>query len=76
MLNRAGSYDDAFLSCTFKYVLSKRFFFLFFFSHLAAMRVHFRTKKKQKKVLDNNLQNEVLKNQRKRSRKNMVSIIL
>ena len=74
MLNRAGSYDDAFLSCTFKYVLSKRFFF--FFSYLAAMRVHFRTKKKQKKVLDNNLQNEVLKNQRKRSRKNMASIIL
>ena len=73
MLNRAGSYDDAFLSCTFKYILSKGFFF---FSHLAAMRVHFRTKKKQKKVLDNNLQNEVLKNQRKRSRKNMVSIIL
>ena len=31
MLNRAGSYDDAFLSCTFKYVLSKRFFFCFFF---------------------------------------------
>ena len=60
MLNRAGSYDDAFLSCTFKYVLSKRFFLL---SHLAVMRVHFRTKKKQKKVLDNNLQNEVLKNQ-------------
>ena len=57
-----------------KYVLSKGFFF--FFSHLATMRVHFRTKKKQKKVLDNNLQNEVLKNQRKRSRKNMVSIIL
>ena len=56
-----------------KYVLSKRFFF---FSHLAAMRVHFRTEKKQKKVLVNNLQNEVLKNQRKRSRKNMVSIIL
>ena len=56
-----------------KYVLSKRFFF---FSHLATMRVHFRTKKKQKKVLDNNLQNEVLKNQQKRSRKNMVSIIL
>ena len=55
-----------------KYVLSKRFFF----SHLATMRVHFRTKEKQKKVLDNNLQNEVLKNQRKRSRKNMVSIIL
>ena len=57
-----------------KYVLSKGFFF-FFFSHLATMRVHFRTNKK-KKVLDNNLQNEVLKNQRKRSRKNMVSIIL
>ena len=57
-----------------KYVLSKRFFF--FSPHLAAMRVHFRTKKKQKKVLDNNLQNEVLKNQRKRSRKNTVSIIL
>ena len=56
-----------------KYVLSKGFFF---FSHLAAMRVHFRTKKKQKKVLDNNLQNEVLKNQQKRGRKNMVSIIL
>ena len=56
-----------------KYVLSKRFFF--FFSQLAAVRVHFRTKKK-KKVLDNNLQNEVLKNQQKRSRKNMVSIIL
>ncbi|XP_068756053.1 uncharacterized protein [Montipora capricornis] len=37
----------------------------------AAMRVHFRTKKRQKKILDNNLQNEVLKDQRKRSRKNM-----
>ena len=30
MLNRAGSYDDAFLSCTFKYVLSKLFLLFFF----------------------------------------------
>ena len=46
MLNRAGSYDDAFLSCTFKYVLSKRFFFLFPFSCYAGSFPH---KEKTKK---------------------------
>lgn len=37
----------------------------------AAMRVHFKTKKRQHKVVANNKQNEFLKDQRKRSRKNM-----
>ncbi|XP_068712924.1 uncharacterized protein [Montipora foliosa] len=37
----------------------------------AAMRVHFKTKKWQHKVVANNKQNEFLKEQRKRSRKNM-----
>ncbi|XP_068717266.1 NKAP family protein CG6066-like [Montipora capricornis] len=37
----------------------------------AAMRVHFKTKKRQQKVVANNKQNEFLKEQQKRSRKNM-----
>ena len=46
MLNRAGSYDDTFLSCTFKYVLSKGFFFFFPFSCYAGSFPH---KEKTKK---------------------------
>ena len=53
-----------------KYVLTVSFFP---FSCNAGSFPH---KEKTKKVLDNNLQNEVLKNQQKRSRKSMVSIIL
>lgn len=38
------------------------------------MRVHFRTKKRQKKNKDTNKQAEVLQDQRIRSRKNTVSL--
>lgn len=40
------------------------------------MRVHFKTKKRQHKVVANNKQNAVLKEQWMRSRKNIVSIIM
>ena len=45
MLNRAGSYDDAFLSCTFKYVLSKRCFFSPFSSYAGSFPHKEKTKK-------------------------------
>ena len=48
MLNRAGSYDDAFLSCTFKYVLSKRFFFFVFFFPFSCYAGSFPHKEKTK----------------------------
>ncbi|CAH3104718.1 unnamed protein product [Porites lobata] len=37
----------------------------------AAMRVHFRTKKRQQKIIDSNKKADVMKGQRKRSRKNL-----
>ena len=49
MLNRAGSYDDAILSCTFKYVLSKRFLFFFFFFPFSCYAGSFPHKEKTKK---------------------------
>ena len=39
------------------------------------MQVHFKVNKRQHKVVANNKQNEMLKEQQKRSQKDMVSII-